>query len=342
LYLFHSHIRSKKFFENRSVDDKISYSSSAIFTLFLPLIINCFRDKTLTMGRISMIKKVVVPAAGLGTRLFPATKEQPKEMLPVFSRLMNGDIGVKPLLHLVFEQLYEADFREFCFVVGRGKRTIEDYFTPDVNCGVMLRERGKVDQAADLEGFYSKLKTSIIMWVNQPEPRGFGDAVLLAQPFVQNEACLVHAGDTYIISEKVAYLKLLMDAYERYNADAAFLVREMKDSRQYGVIEVEEIEKGVHKVLGAVEKPEDPPTNLAIIPIYVFHPVIFKALEKISPGIGGEVQLTDAIQKIIDWDSKVYAIQLNPSEVWLDIGKPETYWKALSYSYQHFCRRVKA
>ena len=91
-----------------------------------------------------MIKKVVVPAAGLGTRLFPATKEQPKEMLPIFSRLVNGDVGVKPLLQMVFEQLYDFGFREFCFVVGRGKRSIEDHFTPDHNSVVMLKNRGRI------------------------------------------------------------------------------------------------------------------------------------------------------------------------------------------------------
>jgi len=286
-----------------------------------------------------LIRKVVVPAAGLGTRLFPATKEQPKEMLPIFSRLVNGDVGVKPLLQMVFEQLYDAGFREFCFVVGRGKRSIEDHFTPDHNSVVMLKNRGRGDQALDLDGFYTKLKTSTIIWVNQPEPKGFGHAVLMAQPFVQNEHCLVHAGDTYIISENAGHLKLLMEIYDRLKADAAFLVQEMEDPRQYGVVEAEEVEKGVYKVLLAVEKPEKPPSNLAIMPIYVFRPVIFEELEKTAPGKGGEVQLTDAIQRLVDRGLNVCAVQLNPSEARLDIGSPETYWEALSLSYQHFCRR---
>jgi UTP--glucose-1-phosphate uridylyltransferase len=288
-----------------------------------------------------MIRKVVVPAAGLGTRLFPATKEQPKEMLPIFSRLVNGDVEVKPLLQMVFEQLYDAGFREFCFVVGRGKRSIEDHFTPDHNSVVMLKNRGKGDQASDLDGFYTKLKTSTIIWVNQPEPKGFGHAVLMAQPFVQNERCLVHAGDTYIISENAAHLKLLIEIYNRLKADAAFLVQEMKDPRQYGVVEVKEMEKGVYKVLAAVEKPEKPPSNLAIMPIYVFRPVIFEELKKTVPGKGGEVQLTDAIQRLVDRGLNVYAILLNPKEARLDIGSPETYWDALSLSYQHFCRRTE-
>ena len=283
-----------------------------------------------------MIKKVVVPAAGLGTRLFPATKEQPKEMLPIFARSVNGDVCVKPLLQLVFEQLYDVGFREFCFVVGRGKRSIEDHFTPDFNSVVMLKNAGKGGKASDLDGFYMKLRTSTIIWVNQPQPKGFGDAVLMALPFVQNEHCLVHAGDTYIVSKVAEHLKLLMEIYERFKADAAFIVQEIENPREYGVIEVKEIEKGVYKVKGAVEKPEKPSTNLAIMPIYVFNPVIFKALEKTLPGKGGEIQLTDAIQKLIDWSLNVYAIRLNPDEVRLDIGSPETYWEALSLSHKHF------
>lgn len=287
-----------------------------------------------------LITKVVVPAAGLGTRLFPATKEQPKEMLPIFCRLMNGNASLKPLLQMVFEQLYDVGFREFCFVVGRGKRSIEDHFTPDHNSVLMLKNRGRGDQALDLDGFYMKLKTSTIIWVNQPEPKGFGHAVLMAQPFVQNEHCLVHAGDTYIISENAEHLKSLMDVYNRLNADAAFLVQQIEDPRQYGVIRAEEIEKGIYKVLAAVEKPEKPPTNLAIMPIYVFHPVIFRELEKTPPGKGGEVQLTDAIQKLVEGGLNVCAIQLNPRKARLDIGSPEMYWEALSLSYQHFCRRT--
>jgi len=288
-----------------------------------------------------MIRKVVIPSAGLGTRLFPATKEQPKEMLPIFSKTTKGNIAVKPLLQMVFEQLHDAGFREFCFVVGRGKRSIEDHFTPDHNFVSMLQGIGKSGQATDLDGFYGKLKTSTILWVNQPEPKGFGNAVLMAQPFVQSERCLVHAGDTYIISRGMEHIKGLINTYERLNADAAFIVQEIGNPQQYGIIEAEEKKKGIFKVKGAVEKPEKPPTNLAIMPIYVFHPVIFKALEKTQPGRGGEVQLTDAIQKLIEWGLNVYAVKLTKGQVRLDIGSPETYWEALSLSYQHFCRRTQ-
>jgi len=286
-----------------------------------------------------VIRKVVVPSAGLGTRLFPATKEQPKEMLPIFTGMTNGktNVTVKPLLQLVFEQLYDCGFREFCFVVGRGKRAIEDHFTPDGNCVVTLKRKGKNGQASDLESFYSKLKTSMLIWMNQPEPKGFGDAVLTTQPFVQNEPFLVHAGDTYIISKKTAHLKTLMKIHERLKADAVFIVQEVDNPQQYGVTEVDEAEKGVFRVKAVVEKPEKPPTNLAIMPIYLFNPIIFEALKKISPGKAGEFQLTDAIQKLVKWDRTVYAIKLDPDALRLDIGSPETYWEALSSSYHYFC-----
>jgi UTP--glucose-1-phosphate uridylyltransferase len=288
-----------------------------------------------------MIRKVVIPAAGLGTRLFPATKEQPKEMLPIFSRLANDDIGIKPLLQIVFEQLYEANFRSYCFVVGRGKRSIEDNFTPDYGSLLMLKDKGMTSQAADLSRFYEKLKTSTIFWVNQPEPKGFGDAVLLSRPFVQDEAFLVHAGDTYIISNNAEHISRLVDAHERLNGDATFLVEEVENPEQYGVIEGDKIESDIFKVKHAIEKPERPTTKLAIVAIYLFDPVIFKALEKTRPGRGGEVQLTDAIQTLIEWDLNVYAVKLDTNTRRLDIGSPETYWEALASSYQSFHKGAK-
>jgi UTP--glucose-1-phosphate uridylyltransferase len=286
-----------------------------------------------------MVRKVIIPAAGLGTRLFPATKEQPKEMLPIFARSSNGSMLVKPVVQLVFEQLHDAGLREFCYVVGRGKRGIEDHFTPDIGCIKNLAEMGKNGQATDLEEFYEKLNTSTSMWVNQPEAKGFGNAVLMAQPFVQNESCLVHAGDSCIISKNMDYLKKLLEANEKFNADAAFLVLEIEKPKQYGIVEGEEVEPGIIKVKAVVEKPEKPKTNLAIMAMYVFHPVIFKALEATTPGKNGEIQLTDAIQKLVDWGLKVYAVKLDKNYSHLDIGSPERYWEALELSYQQFCKR---
>jgi len=245
---------------------------------------------------------------------------------------------VKPVVQLVFEQLHEAGLREFCFVVGRGKRGIEDHFTPDTDCVRTLEGMGKKGQASDLESFYDRLDTSSIMWVNQPAPKGFGNAVLLAQPFVQSESCLVHAGDSCIISRNMDYVKKLLEGFERFNADAAFLVLEIDNPRQYGIVEGDEVEPGFLRVKSIVEKPEKPKTNLAVMAMYVFRPVIFKALEATKPGINGEIQLTDAIEKLVEWGLKVYAVKLDRSYEHLDIGSPERYWQALDLSYRQFCR----
>lgn len=125
-------------------------------------------DYSISEGVLSILKRfdrrTRMLAAGLGTRLFPATKEQPKEMLPIFATTAHGNISVKPVVQLVFEQLHDAGLREFCYVVGRGKRGIEDHFTPDTNCIKTLEGMGKNGLATDLEDFYEKLRASTLMW----------------------------------------------------------------------------------------------------------------------------------------------------------------------------------
>lgn len=281
------------------------------------------------------VRKAVIPAAGLGTRLLPATKEMPKEMLPIFARGGNGKVCLKPMLQAIFEQLYDFGVREFCFVVGRGKRAIEDHFTPDKEFVGFLKGKRKDGVVNDLEGFYEKISSSSIVFINQPEPRGFGDAVLKAKPFIR-EAFLVHAGDTYIISRNLSHLARLMKTHEALKAKATLLVEEVKDPRQYGVMEGVEVKEGVYEVERVVEKPEKPVTKLAIMPLYVFTETIFDALEVTPPGVSGELQLTDGIQKLIDWGFKVIAVKLTPGEVRLDIGNPKTCWDALRLSYKAF------
>jgi UTP--glucose-1-phosphate uridylyltransferase len=133
------------------------------------------------------------------------------------------------------------------------------------------------------------------------------------------------------------YINKLLDAFERYNADAAFLVLEIEKPKQYGIIEGQEVEPGIIKVKSIIEKPQQPKTNLAVMAMYVFHPVIFKALEATTPGVNGEIQLTDAIEKLVEWGLKVYAIKLDKTYRHLDIGSPERYWQALELSRQQFC-----
>jgi len=282
-----------------------------------------------------MINKAIIPVAGLGTRLTPATKEQPKEMLPVFTNGTNGQICLKPLVQVIFENLFDFDISEFCFIIGRGKRVIEDHFTQDHDYLSMLKDRGKDTSAHDLLSFYKKLEKTRIVWINQPEPLGFGDAVLTGRPLIGDDRFLVHAGDTYIISRDHTHLRQLVTEYEKLSADAMLLLQEVEDPRHYGVAEVEETNGNALKVMRVVEKPERPASNLAIMPIYVFDPALFKALENTRPGKGGEIQLTDAIQTLIERGLKVYATKLRPDEVKLDIGNPDMYWEALKTSYDY-------
>jgi len=280
------------------------------------------------------VRKAVLPVAGLGTRLLPMTKEMPKEMLPIFLDSANGEPCLKPMVQAIFEQLYDVGFREYGFIVGRGKRAIEDHFTPDLEFVKDLERRGKTDPAKDLQGFYKRIDDSIIVFVNQPEPKGFGDAVLRARCFV-NEAFLVHAGDTYIFSQNYDHIRRLIETHERLKADATMLVQEVENPRIYGVIECEEVENGVYIVKRAIEKPEEPPTNLAIMPVYVFDPVIFKALEATPTGKAGELQLTDGIQRLIDWNLRVYAVKLPPDGTMLDIGNPDNCFETFNISYKN-------
>lgn len=260
----------------------------------------------------------------------------PKEMLPLFCKDLDDKISLKPILQLIFEQLYSLGFRDFCFIVGRGKRGIEDHFTPDHEFIQQLNSKGRNKIAFNLEAFYDMVETSTIIWVNQPEPKGFGHAVLQAKTFIGNEPSLVCAGDTYIISKNGDHIKRLVKAHFRYKADATLLLQQMESPRGYGIAEVEKVEDGVLNVKNVVEKPDKPPSNLAIMPIYIFTPTIMKALEKTQPGFGGEIQLTDGIQKLIGTNRKVYAVKMREDEIRLDIGTPQTYWEALSLSYKYF------
>ena len=279
-----------------------------------------------------MIDTAVIPVAGLGTRMLPATKEQPKEMLPVPVRDPRHGLVFKPFLQLIFEQLYDAGIRKFIFVVGRGKRSIEDHFTPDWGYARYLEQRGKKREAELLYEFYQRLEDSTLVWVNQPEPRGFGDAVYRGSLLAGDQPFLVHAGDITILDTqnmRSKSLRKLLQLYSERKPDALILVRRVKDPRHYGVAIVEPTQaKGIYRVKRVIEKPQKPASNMAIAAIYVFHPVIQKALKTLKPGPRGEVELTDAIQHLIDWGLQVEALEAGNNEEFIDIGRPETYIEA--------------
>jgi len=276
--------------------------------------------------------RALITAAGLGTRLLPYSKEIPKEMAPIFVGNSMNEPFVKPVLQAIFEQLFDFGLRDFIMVVGRGKRSIEDHFTPDNSFLSLLENRGK--SSKELSDFYNKVSSSNMSFVNQPEPRGFGDAVLRARPYVRG-VTLVHAGDTYIISKGEDHLKRLVSAFTDNDAEAAILLQHVEDPRQFGVAITETTPKGAMLLKKVVEKPDKPISKLAIMPVYIFSEKIFDVLEKVKPGKGGEIQLTDGIQLLIDQGHTVVGVELATDEIRLDIGTPATLIEALQLSLEY-------
>ena len=266
--------------------------------------------------------KVIITAAGKGTRLLPFTKEMPKEMMPIFSKIFTKKRVVLPLLQYIYEQLYSMNFRDYCFVVGREKRSIEDHFTPHET---YLRELAGEEKKL-ITNFYKKLEKSHLVWINQNKPLGFGDAVKRAQRYVGNEDFIVHAGDVTILSKQKHPILRLMDvAKKNPNAKAILVCKKVSDYKRYGVPTVEIISNNLFSVNEVIEKPNKPKSNLGILPLYYFRSDIFSSLAKIKPGKGKEFQLTDAIQNLIKEKQKVLAITLNKNEDEVDVGTVESY-----------------
>ena len=276
-----------------------------------------------------MITKAIIPAAGLGTRLLPATKEQPKEMLPILAKDTNGTLFLKPFLQVVFEQLHDEDFRQICFVVGRGKRSIEDHFTVDEDFIDYLKTRNKIDYWRSLSSFYEKVQESTIVFANQAKPLGFANAVYQARFFCAKEDFLVHAGDDLILSKRKP-IHRLVSMFKEYKADAAFFVQRVRDPKKYGVVLGERTAKGIYHVRQVIEKPSKPKSDLAVVAVYVFKSKIFPAIEMVELGMHKEIQLTDAIQVLINQGDSVYALELGPSEHRIEIGDPDSYREAFT------------
>jgi len=280
---------------------------------------------------LSTIKKIVITAAGKGTRLFPLTKETPKEMMPIYVKSSKKTKPVlKPIMHVIFDSAYYMGIRDFCFVVGRGKRSIEDHFLISEN------EKQEMKKNSEIKDFFTKLQNCNLTYVQQASPKGFGDAVLKAKSFVNNDSFLLHAGDDAILSHKNDHLQRLEKAFLKYDAEAAILVKRIPDPRAYGVIEGIEISKKIFKVTDFKEKPKKPKSNLASIGIYLFKPRIFEILKKTKPDKKGEVQLAGALKKIIKTDMTTIAVELNDDEKRVDVGTPESYVDCISESYEFF------
>ena len=235
-----------------------------------------------------VIRKAVIPVAGLGTRFLPATKAQPKEMLPIVD---------KPVIQYIVEEAVAAGIKQIIFVTGRHKRAIEDHFDRNLELERALEEKGK-EELLKLVREISDLVD--IVYVRQKEPLGLGHAILTAEPAVGNEPFAVLLGDDIMVSDPPA-IRQLIDVFDKYHCSVLGIQEvPQEDVNKYGIVAGKEIEKGVYKVDTLVEKPslEEAPSNLAITGRYILTPGIFEALKNIPPGKGGEIQLTDGIQKL--------------------------------------------
>ncbi|ADY74035.1 UTP-glucose-1-phosphate uridylyltransferase [Desulfurobacterium thermolithotrophum DSM 11699] len=235
-----------------------------------------------------MIKKAVIPVAGLGTRFLPATKAQPKEMLPIVD---------KPVIQYIVEEAVRAGIKQIVFVTGKHKRAIEDHFDTNFELEYTLEKKGKEEL---LKLVREVTNLAEIVYIRQKEPLGLGHAILTAEPAIGNEPFAVLLGDDIMISNPPA-IKQLMNVFDKYRC-TVLGVQEVseKDVSKYGIIGGKEIETSVFKVDTLVEKPslEEAPSNLAITGRYILTPAIFDALKKTPPGKGGEIQLTDGIERL--------------------------------------------
>lgn len=265
-----------------------------------------------------MIKKAVITAAGLGTRVMPFSYSTPKEMLPV---VVDG--AVKPFLQFIFEKLYENDVREFCFVIGKHRQNILDHFSPDYDLLNKLKKGEKEKIAKMLEIFYEKIEKSKIVWIQNPNSKGFGHSVLKSEYFVGNDNFVVCASDTWVTSED--FLKRAYSKFLKGNVDATLILKGVQNPEIYGVAVVD----NHGSVKETVEKPKIPPSNLGIVPIYIFSKRIFEKLREVEKSYSGEFHLTYAIECLVK-EGKVNAILLRDGEEWLDIGTPETYHKVIN------------
>lgn len=273
--------------------------------------------------------KCVITVGGLGTRLLPLTKEIPKEMLPIYSKSPDGKLLLKPILQVIFESLYEYKIRDFCFIVGRTKRSVEDHFTPNLDLVDVLKKEKKKNLIQILNDFFKKLNNSNLVFISQPKPIGFGDAIEYSKKFVNDDSFLLHAGDDIVISKENSHLKRLEENFKKYDADLACLIEEVDDPSQYGVVSGKFLEKDVMEINKMVEKPKKSKSKHAIIAIYLFKPKIFKYLKSVKKKSNAQNQLADAFNLSLKNGDKMIGVILRKNEKRIDIGTPETYSKVL-------------
>ncbi len=261
------------------------------------------------------IRKAVIPAAGLGTRFLPATKAQPKEMLPIVD---------KPTIQYIVEEAVASGIESIVIITGRSKRAIEDHFDKSIELELELNKHNKCDLLKIVEDISQLVN---MMYVRQKEPLGLGHAILTAKDCIGNEPFGVILGDDVVKGEKPA-LKQLMDAYDECGSSVLGVQRvDIRDTDKYGVVATDEPDGKMHKVTGLVEKPgaENAPSDLAILGRYVLTPDIFDAIERTKPGKGGEIQLTDAMCLLLE-KQPIYAYEFEGKRY--DVGDKLGFLKA--------------
>lgn len=261
------------------------------------------------------IKKAVIPAAGLGTRFLPATKAQPKEMLPIVD---------KPAIQYVVEEAVQSGIENIIIVTGRNKRSIEDHFDRSVELEQMLIEKEKTDMLQQLNQITN---LAHIHFIRQKNPLGLGHAVLCAKQFIGDEPFAVLLGDDIMVAEKPA-LRQLIDVYEAYHQEVIGVQTvHPTDVNKYGMIDICSQSENLYEVDDLVEKPPigQAPSCKAIMGRYILKPTIFPVLQRLERGVGNEIQLTDAIREICKRDF-IYAYELTGQRY--DIGDKLGYLKA--------------
>lgn len=242
------------------------------------------------------LRKAVIPAAGLGTRFLPATKAQPKEMLPLVD---------KPTIQYIIEEAASADVEDIIIVTGRSKRSIEDHFDRSIELEMELEKAGKSDW---LEMVKSISEIANIHFIRQKQPLGLGHAVLTASHFIGDEPFAVLLGDDVVVSKKPV-LQQMVEVFNEYKTSILGVQEVSQDAvSRYGIVDCRHVDNNVYKVRDLVEKPkqEDAPSNIAILGRYILTPTIFKYLETQTPGANGEIQLTDALKRLSK-DEAMYA-----------------------------------
>ncbi|RWR07856.1 UTP--glucose-1-phosphate uridylyltransferase GalU [Siminovitchia fortis] len=242
------------------------------------------------------VKKAIIPAAGLGTRFLPATKAMPKEMLPIVD---------KPTIQYIVEEAINSGIEDIIIVTGKGKRAIEDHFDHSFELEQNLIEKGKFDLLDQVQ----KSSTMVdIHYIRQKEPKGLGHAVWCARKFIGNEPFAVLLGDDIVRAGKPC-LKQMIEQFERYNASILGVQKVQEDEvSRYGIVDGKAIHDQLYSVNNLIEKPkkEEAPSNLAIMGRYILSPKVFEILAEQTPGAGGEIQLTDAIAGLNQFEA-VYA-----------------------------------